>query len=224
VDDATQSIAVTTAEAATKIDSDWKAELSTWRERAISDRQEHDEKFAEELATLVAAAQIGQRLVEHAAGSLTALTWTSRATRERRIGSRTRVLAVCTFLLAAVFGIWMVAEALTESLTVGEGLLRLGVVAAITGLGGYLAAEARRHLHEADSAEEVSAVITQMEPFLAGSGDRDAVRREISETVFVRNVLSRFTRRDAVGKQIAEQNMPEVIGALTDSVKKLSSK
>lgn len=210
-------------EAASTIRAEWLEEFAAWKDQAQQDKLDHDARFRDELGLLVAAAQIGQRLVEHAAGTLTALEWTKRATRERKTGNVMRVLAIITLIVAAATGVWMVAEALREALTIGEGLLRVGVVAAITGLGGYLGAESRRHLHEADSSEEVSTVIQQMEPFLAGSDDRNEVRREISNTVFVRNVLSRFTKRDAHGKQIAEQNIPEVLTALTESVKSLAA-
>lgn len=85
------------------------------------------------------------------------------------------------------------------ALTAGDGILRGAVVLALAGIGSFITLESQRHFREADSAEDVKLALTALEPYYAGSNDeeREAVRRDLGDTVFIKNTLSSFSNRDA---------------------------
>ena len=223
---ASASIKQTTDAAAERLDDDWTNRLDEWRNDRASKDAEFDKQLTDRLALLAHAAQVGRRLVEHAAGMHTALDWTTRATRERRTGRGLRIGAIAVLATAVTLGGVIVWNAITAGfdLTLGDGVLRVGLILTVAGAGGYLATESRRHYREADSAEEVAAALIALEPFYAGADDEDRAeaRRAIGDTVFVKNVLGRFTHRDATKHgattELTSQQLNEVIEALSKAV------
>lgn len=180
---------------------EWATALATWeQEREMRDGA-LDEEMAGHVQLLSAAALTGRRLVEQAAGHLTAADWAGRAKRERWNAHGLRWASFVFFALAVVVGAWVLWIAIDKdlTLTVGDGILRGALVLALAGVGSFLTIEARRHFREADSAEDVQLALAALEPFYAGAGDaeRTEVRRELGDTVFIRNTLSRFSSRDA---------------------------
>ncbi|WP_444663398.1 hypothetical protein ACT17Q_14900 [Cellulomonas sp. CW35] len=222
--ESSNAVITSTAEAAaTQLETAWSNKLTAWETDRERRDKELDDQMATHLGLLTAAAQVGQRLVEHAAGRHTALDWTRRAERERTNGTRLRLGALVAFAGAVLVGGAIAWRALMDgfTLTLGDGILRAAIVASIAGVGTYLAAESRRHLHEADSAEEVATALTTIEPFYASADGsvREAARTAVGDTVFVRNVLSRFTSRDASRHgQIANQQLSEIIDLLSKSI------
>lgn len=150
---------------------------------------------------LSAAALTGRRLVEQAAGHLTAADWAGRAKRERWNAHGLRWASFVFFACAVIVGAWVLWVAIDKDLklTFGDGILRGALVLALAGVGSFLTVEARRHFREADSAEDVKLALAALEPFYAGADDeeRSEVRRELGDTVFIKNTLSRFSNRDA---------------------------
>jgi len=207
------------------VNKSFQAMLLSW----TKDRDEKDADFNErmeaQVSLLTAAAQVGQRLTEHAAGNLTAVDWTSRATRERRNGSGLRLLAIVFGFAGLALAYYIVDRAVKQDfdLTVGDGLLRGAAIIAVIAVGGYFAAESRRHYAESDTAEEVATAMLAIEPYYAGASDDDrtAARNAVGETVFVKNVLSRFTSRDAGrhNEAVSSQDLSQIVDELTKALK-----
>lgn len=184
-----------------------------------------DSRMEDQTALLTAAAMVGQRLVEHAAGNLTALEWTGRATRERRSGRGLRGLAIAFGVAGLALAYYIVDRAVKKdfALTVGDGLLRAAAIIAVIAVGGFFAAESRRHYLESDTAEEVATAMRAIEPYYAGANDADrtSARNAVGETVFVKNVLSRFSSRDAGrhNEAVSSQDLSQIVDELTKALK-----
>ena len=146
VTDASTRLEAVVEEAAERMDRDWASRLQDWTHEREQRDSALDAQVADKIALLTVAAQVGQRLVEHAAGTQTALEWTRRATRERRSGLLMRLLAVLFFGAAVVIGGYIVSRAIDDgfTMTLGDGLLRTGVVLSVAGVGAYLATESPR--------------------------------------------------------------------------------
>lgn len=214
------TITQVTAAADEQLQRDWQSRLEAWETHRATTDQDLDQEMASHITLLATAAATGKRLVEQAAGQLTATEWTRRATRERRNAMVLRRSSFVAFTLAVIVGGIIVWYSITDGfeLTVGDGILRGAVVLALVGVGTFLTAEARRHFKEADSAEEVALTLTAIEPFYAGAGDtsRSTARDAVGETVFVRNVLSRFSSRDASKHaNVSNQQLSEIMDLLT---------
>ncbi|WP_020096903.1 hypothetical protein [Microbacterium sp. 11MF] len=180
---------------------EWEADLATWKQDRDARDIELDSEMAAHVQLLSAAALTGRRLVEQAAGHLTAADWAGRAKRERWNAHSLRWASFVFFALAVLVGGWILWIAIDKdlTLTVGDGVLRGALVLALAGVGSFLTIEARRHFREADSAEDVKLALAALEPFYAGADDaeRSEVRRVLGDTVFIKNTLSRFSSRDA---------------------------
>jgi hypothetical protein len=220
-DSATISQVVATAD--DRLDSEWNLKLSEWEIDRRTKDQEFDSDLTENIKLLAGAALVGQRLVEQAAGSLTATDWAARSKRERVNAIWMRSAAFAFFFAALAVGAYILATAINDGfeLTVGDGILRGALILAVAGVGTFLSAESRRHFKEADSAEEVALAITAIEPFYASSDskDRESVRVSVGETIFVKNVLSRFSSRDATKHAgTSNQELTDIVELLTKSV------
>jgi uncharacterized coiled-coil protein SlyX len=206
--------------AAEQLRAEWETKLASWDvDRAAKD-QKLDEDLTSQIQLLAGSAVVGQRLVEHAAGLLTATEWASRAKRERLNAIWLRWGSLVAFVGALGTGGYILWHAIDRGfeLTVGDGILRGALVLALVGVGTFLSSEARRHFKEADSAEEVTLALTAIEPFYAGSSseDRASARKSVGDTVFVKNVLSRFANRDATKHaNTTNQELSEVADLLT---------
>jgi hypothetical protein len=187
--------------AADRLDAEWQNKLDSWDVERVAKDRDLDNSMTDHIQVMAGASVVGQRLVEHAAGLLTATNWSSRATRERRNAIWLRWGSITAFVTALATGFYILTNALGEgfNLTVGDGILRGALVLALAGVGTFLTREARRHFKEADSAEEIALALTAIEPFYEGAGEeeRASARASVGDAVFVKNVLSRFSSRDA---------------------------
>lgn len=220
-DSATISQVVSTAD--DRLESEWNLKLSEWELDRKTKDQKFDSELTENIQLLAGTALVGQRLVEQAAGSLTATDWAARSKRERINAIWMRVAAFAFFISALAAGGYILATAIQDGfeLTVGDGILRGALILAVAGVGTFLSAESRRHFKEADSAEEVALAITAIEPFYASSEtkDRESVRVAVGDTIFVKNVLSRFSSRDASKHAgTSNQELTDIVELLTKSV------
>lgn len=231
-----QEKAVTTAreqveEIATSTESalnqSFEESLMSWMNERDQKDSVLNDRMQDQVSLLTAAAQVGQRLVEHAAGNLTALDWTKRAKRERRNGLTLRALAVVFGFAGLGLAYYIVDRAVKKDfdLTVGDGLLRAGAILAVIAVGGYFAAESRRHYTESDTAEEVATAMLAIEPYYAAAEDKDRTdaRNAVGETVFVKNVLSRFASRDAGrhNEAVTSQDLAIVVAELTKALNQM---
>jgi hypothetical protein len=195
------TISQVTSSADEQLRGQWETLLTAWEQERDARDGELDAKMAEQIRLLSTAALTGRRLVEQAAGSLTAADWAGRSKRERWNAHALRWASFAAFGLAVAVGAWVMWTAIDKdlALTVGDGILRGAVVLALAGIGSFLTLESRRHFREADSAEDVKLALTALEPYYAGSSDEErvAVRRDLGDTVFIKNTLSRFGNRDA---------------------------
>lgn len=191
----------TVSTAALAMDGEWKNRIESWNLERTTKDQTLDGLMATEIAVLSASSELGARLMQNAAGQLTAIEWTRRATRERRTAWGMSLGAFISFSSAIVIGFWYLSNAIVSKadIQLGEGILKSALVLSCVGLGSLFAAEARRHFKEADSAEDVMLSITAMEPFMTGADAKDQkrIRTNVAQTIFVKNVLSRFAGRDS---------------------------
>lgn len=178
-----------------------ETQSSVWQSTHDKLRDTFQAKADSEIALLATAANVGKRLVEIAATNLTALSWVEKAERERKSGTSLRRASIGAFITAAILGGFVAYLTFSNDhqTGLGDALIRIAVITAVSAIGAYLSVESRRHLREADSAEEVSMALSALEPFLANSEDesRSAIRNELGETLFIQNVRSRFGSRDA---------------------------
>lgn len=201
---------------------DWKNRLDAWDLARTAKDDDADGKAAEHLKLLGHASRLGDRLLENVTASLVAKDWGQRASRERRAGWLTRIMGIVALIVAALVGGLIVDSALRagSELTLGDGILRSSLILAIAGIGAALLAESRRHFREADTSEEIKLTLTAIEPFYAGDDvQRAQARKALGEAVFVRNVLSRFSHRDAAKHgEVAEVQLSDVVDDLTKAV------
>lgn len=203
----------------------WQETLESWRLERRSVDQEHDTKALESIATLAAVTTAGEALAEHAAGDLSAADWSGRAKRERRAAQWIRAGAAAAFIFAGSVGIFIVGEAISNNfdISVGGAILRASVAIVIGAFGALLLREAARHFREADTAEDVALSLKALAPFYANSDDdiRRAARVEVGDAVLVKNVLSRFSHRDAA-KHGADINTSELPGLVKEASQALN--
>ncbi|WP_353987206.1 hypothetical protein [Ruicaihuangia caeni] len=195
------TISQVTATAAENLELEWNNRLDAWAVERSSKDKDFDDKLTEHISLLAGSASVGRRLVEHAAGLLTATEWAGRAKRERLNAIWLRWGSMLAFFAALSTGLYILVSTIGRGmqLTVGDGILRGALILTLAGVGTFLSSEARRHFKEADSAEEVTLALAAIEPFYAGaaSGERSKARTAVGDTVFVKNILSRFSNRDA---------------------------
>lgn len=214
------TITQVTSGAAEQLAAEWTNRLDAWELERKNRDAELDKQLVTNIELLAGSAVVGQRLVEHAAGLLTATEWAGRAKRERLNAIWLRWGSIAAFLGALGVGGYILWHAIDNGfeLTVGDGILRGALVLALVGIGTFLSTEGRRHFKEADSAEEVSLALTAIEPFYAGASTeaREAARTAVGDSVFVKNVLSRFANRDASKHaNTTNQELSEVADLLT---------
>jgi len=202
----------------------WEEKLETWREeRRITD-EEHDAKAVESIGTLAAVTKAGGALAEHAAGDLSAADWYGRAKRERRAAQWIRAGALAAFVFAGTVGYFIVSEAIANNfdISVGGGILRASVAVVIGAFGALLLRESGRYFREADTAEDVALSLKALAPFYASSDDdvRLSARVQVGDAVLVKNVLSRFSPRDAA-KHAGDVDAAQLPDLVKDATKAL---
>lgn len=203
----------------------WNEALVDWREERKTTDAKHDAQAAESIGTLAAVTKAGEALAEHAAGDLSAADWYGRAKRERRAAQWIRAGALAAFVFAGTVGFFIVSEAIAKNfdISVGGGILRASVAFVIGAFGALLLRESGRHFREADTAEDVALSLKALAPFYANSDEkvRHSARVQVGDAVLVKNVLSRFSHRDAV-KHAGEINTAELPELVKDATKALN--
>lgn len=204
----------------------WNETLEDWRqERRVTD-DENNAEALKNVATLAAVTKAGEALAEHAAGALSAADWYGRAKRERRAAQWIRAGALAAFIFAGAVGYFIVHEAIINNfdLSVGDGVLRASIAIVIGAFGALLLREAGRHFREADTSEDVALSLKALAPFYANSDDevRLDARMQVGDAVLVRNVLSRFSHRDAA-KHSSEVNTDQLPGLVKDATRALNT-
>ncbi|MGP9490023.1 hypothetical protein CIK76_13060 [Glutamicibacter sp. BW80] len=195
----------------------WKEALETWTQERKRIDSENDAKALESVATLAAITTAGEALAEHAAGDLSAADWSGRAKRERRSAQWIRFSALAAFVFAGAVGIFIVGEAIANNfdISLGGGILRASVAIVIGAFGGLLLRESTRHFREADTAEDVALSLKALAPFYANADDdiRRAARADVGDAVLVKNVLSRFSHRDAAkhSSDVNNSELPDLV-------------
>ncbi|TDE89585.1 hypothetical protein EXU48_20725 [Occultella glacieicola] len=216
-------MAVSDAAQAT-IDENWSEALSEWKKDRKETDATHDTQALASIATLAATTKAGEALAEHAAGDLSAADWYGRASRERKNALWMRAGALVAFLFAGAVGYYIVDQAIVKNfdISVGGGILRAAVAVVIGTFGALLLRESSRHFREADTAEDVALSLKALAPFYANSEDdiRLAARVQLGEAVLVKNVLSRFSHRDAA-KHAGEVNTEELPTLVKEATKAL---
>jgi hypothetical protein len=211
------AIATVNASAREQIDKDWGEALAEWFVTQQDVTSKNNAEALAHVASLAATARAGEALAEHAAGSLSAADWGSRAKRERKAAQWMRAGAAAAFVFAGAIGWFIVTEAIRNNfdLTVGDGILRASVAFVVGAFGALLLRESGRHFREADTAEDVALSLKALAPFYAGSENtiRDAARVQVGDAVLVKNVLSRFAHRDATkhGAEIDVAKLPSLV-------------
>lgn len=211
------SISMSVATAADQMQAEWANALAAWELQREAKDRESDTTMATHVQLLSYSARVGQRLVEYAAGQLTAQNWATRNSRERRNAVWLRWGAIAAYLGAVAVGGILVWHTIVHEIPLdfGQGILRGAIVIALAAIGTFLITESRRHFREADSAEEVTLALQAVEPYYASSSDdkRIEARASLGDTLFIKNVLSRFAGRDA-SRHNSNQELSEVLDLL----------
>lgn len=202
----------------------WEEKLEAWQQERRSTDAEHDFKALDSVATLAAVTKAGESLAEHAAGDLSAADWYGRAKRERGAAQWIRAGALVAFIFAGAVGYFIVSEAIANNfdISVGGGILRASVAVVIGAFGALLLRESGRHFREADTAEDVALSLKALAPFYANSDDdvRLSARVQVGDAVLVKNVLSRFSHRDAA-KHAGDVDAAQLPDLVKDAAKAL---
>ena len=219
-----EAIATVSHSAESEMRAEWVTVLDDWRRERNATDLEHDTQALNSIAMLAATTKAGEALAEHAAGDLSAADWYGRAKRERLAAHWVRAGAWAAFIFAGGIGFYIVSEAIIQNfdISLGGGILRASIAVVIGAFGALLLREASRHFREADTAEDVALSLKALAPFYANSADpvRLAARVELGDAVLVKNVLSRFSHRDA-SKHGAEVKTAELPGLVKEAAEAL---
>jgi hypothetical protein len=220
-----EAIAAVSRSAEADMRAAWKTALDDWQGERKATDLEQDTRALESIATLAATTRAGEALAEHAAGDLSAADWYGRAKRERRAAQWVRAGAWGAFVFAGAIGFFIVNEAIEKNFEVslGGGILRASIAVVVGAFGALLLREAGRHFREADTAEDVALSLKALAPFYANSADpiRISARVELGDAVLVKNVLSRFSHRDASkhGTEVKTSELPGLVKQATEALK-----
>lgn len=230
IEDERNAIKAVSEAADTDMRSEWETSLGDWKKERDKADAAHDSEALEHIATLAAVTKSSEVLAEHAAGDLSATDWYGRAKRERRSAQWMRFGAAAAFVFAGAVGFFVVSEAITNNfdLTLGDGVLRASVAMVIGAFGALLLRESGRHFREADAAEDVALSMKALAPFYANSDDdiRLKARVQVGDAVLVKNVLSRFSHRDAAkhATGVDSAQLPDLVRDATKALNLESGK
>lgn len=111
------------------------------------------------------------------------------ANEQRKAASTWRRIAATVFALA---GLWFIGSApfwpwISDESGWESALARLGVTAAVAGVGAYAARESSQHRREERRAKQVQLVLTALEPFIANlpPEEQKKIRTASAEAIFV---------------------------------------
>lgn len=226
VQDQREAIVRVSESADTDMRQAWDASFEDWKQERKHTDAAHDAQALTNIALLAAVTKAGESLAEHAAGDLSATDWYGRAKRERRSAQWIRFGAAAAFIFAGAVGYFIVSEAIADNfdISVGGGILRASLAVVIGAFGALLLRESSRHFREADTAEDVALSLKALAPFYANSDDavRLNARVQVGDAVLVKNVLSRFSHRDAA-KHAGDVNLAELPELVKDASKALGA-
>jgi hypothetical protein len=129
-----------------------------------------------------------RKVLEAVGGNATATDFGIYANEQMKAADQWRKVAVAVFVVA---GAWFIASSFPWFTPDGElwesALARLGVTAAVAGVGLYTARESSQHRKEERRAKEVQLVLTALEPFIANMTleDQNQLRVASAEAIFV---------------------------------------
>ena len=227
----TERLTQAVASADTKFETELAKLSQKWESEQATQIRTFEDKAESEVQVLAATALLGKKLVQHAAGQTTAASWESRSKRDLRAANLLFSLGVLVFILAgllAYYFVWDITHsaARTGELSIGESILRVSIVVTLGAGIAYLFAESGRRRREGNSAEEVATVLTSMDAFLATSSDtsRNILMENVGATIFVDNIRSRLSARDAVrGQDGSPLDIDEAVRIAADLAKKRSA-
>lgn len=191
----TEAIATFTADSREAV-TDWVAEQEgeltarthAWDE-ALSDARVQATKHSAQMAEYEAKSR---KVLEAVGVNSTATDFGSYAKEQRKAADSWRRGAAIVFLLA---GAWFIYSGLPSITDGNEGsgalwessLARLGVTAAVAGVGAYAARESAQHRRQERQAKQVQLVLTALEPFIVNlpEDEQNEIRGESARAIFV---------------------------------------
>ncbi|MFD6029240.1 hypothetical protein ACFWE5_00890 [Cellulosimicrobium funkei] len=130
-----------------------------------------------------------RKVLEAVGVNSTATSFGQYALEQSEAADRWRAVASWVFIAA---GVWFIASSLPWLLPNGadlweSALARLGVTAAVAGVGAYAARESSQHRREERKAKQVQLVLTALEPFIANLPEeqQNSVRLASAQAIFV---------------------------------------
>ncbi|MBD8059015.1 hypothetical protein IC607_08545 [Cellulomonas sp. JH27-2] len=193
---------------------------STGNEAIREWTQEHDDAINERAAVWDAALAAAQneadehrermsqyedksrKVLEAVGVNSTATDFGQYAKEQGEAADTWRQIAALVFVVA---GGWFIASSFpwfTDGADLWESAVaRLGVTAAVAGVGAYAARESSQHRKEARRAKLVQLVLTALEPFLANlpAEMQDEIRAEAARSIFVLNAEATVESESADG-------------------------
>ncbi|MBT0995466.1 hypothetical protein KIN34_14360 [Cellulomonas sp. DKR-3] len=155
----------------------WDAAIASARAYAV----EHQDRMAEYEAK-------SRKVLEAVGVNSTATNFGGYAEEQRTAANQWRRVAAAVFLAA---GVWFIASSFPwftgEASMWESALARLGVTAAVAGVGLYAARESSQHRRQERRAKQVQLVLTALEPFIANldAEEQDKLRIAAAEAIFV---------------------------------------
>lgn len=143
---------------------------------------------AEHNATMADYEAKSRKVLEAVGVNATATDFGAYAKDQKETADTWRKFAALVFVLA---GVWFIASSLpwfTEGTQVWQSsLARLGVTAAVAGVGAYAARESSQHRRQERQAKRVQLVLTALEPFIVNlpEDDQNSIRAESARAIFV---------------------------------------
>jgi len=169
-----------------------------WREHLVQQEalaDEHNARMAQYEEKSV-------KVLEAVGTNSTATDYGKHAHEQGRTANRWRVIASAVFGLASI---WFIISSLpwaTAGTTTWESSLsRLGVTAAVAGVGVYAARESSQHRKQERAARKVQLVLIALEPFIANLPEDKQVeiRAEAAKSIFVLPEEVQVEERDLGG-------------------------
>lgn len=138
---------------------------------------------------LMAEYEAKSRKVLEAVGvNSTATDFGSYAKDQRKAADSWRRIATVVFVLAGAWFIYSSLPSFTDGNDLWESsLARLGVTAAVAGVGAYAARESSQHRRQERQAKQVQLVLAALEPFIANlpEDEQNEIRAESARAIFV---------------------------------------
>jgi hypothetical protein len=176
-DEAVRNLLAEQQERITASEADWSKRLAEQQSKA----DEHNEQMAEyEARSLNVLGSVGV--------NSTATDYGAYAKTQHDAADRWRRVATAVFAMASIWFIVSSFPWFTSGATSWESSLsRLGVTAAVAGVGAYAARESSQHRKQERQAKKIQLVLIALEPFIANlpPTTQDEIRAEAARAIFV---------------------------------------